>query len=324
MKLNLTKKKILIGSSVLTITVLIIAGFYIAASMKKADKAKNTEQLPAVKESNLVSAEGTVVPAEKAELCFSQAGNVGEIYVKEGQQVKKGDLLVRLDNKDSSAQVEKAQASLEKTSKDSSETSVSQQSELKKTEKEYENTAKDLKRNQELYNQGAVSKQELEQAEEEYNNAEASYLKAKAAASNASQTADVSLAKATLEEAQAILAQTEIRAPFDGTVVYMDLVAGEYVQPGIPVVFMSGNSGWIIETDDLTEMDIARVKTGDAADIRVDGLPDLELKGTVIYASAFGEEKNGDMTYTVKVRPDKQDNSLRWNMTAYVDIKTEK
>ncbi len=132
--------------------------------------------------------------------------------------------------------------------------------------------------------------------------------------------ADVAAAQAELGRAKAALADAELRAPFSGTVVSLDLKAGEYVAPGVSIAHLADLSAWEIETDDLTELGVVDVHEGDPVIITVDAFPGLELTGRVTRIKAIGEDKQGDITYTVIIKPDQQDNRLRWNMTAAVSI----
>ena len=132
--------------------------------------------------------------------------------------------------------------------------------------------------------------------------------------------AAVAQAQAALQQAQASLADTELRAPFAGTVARLDVKAGEQVVAGQPVVELADLSRWQIETDDLTELDIVRVQPGDRVRLTFDAIEGLELPGTIVRIKSIGEEKRGDVTYTVIVEPDEQDPRLRWNMTALVTI----
>jgi HlyD family secretion protein len=132
--------------------------------------------------------------------------------------------------------------------------------------------------------------------------------------------ADVVAAYATLRKAQAELADTELRAPFAGTVAMIGTRTGELVDSTRPVVQLADLSSWVIETDDLTEIEVVDVRPGAQVTITFDAIPDLELPGQVTWITPYGEEKEGDITYTVLVEPDEDDPRLRWNMTAVVDI----
>lgn len=132
--------------------------------------------------------------------------------------------------------------------------------------------------------------------------------------------AEVASAQAALRQAQAILAQSEIRAPMAGTVTFIGVRVGEYAGPGTVVAAVADLSGWQVETTDLTELHVARIANGDRATVRLDGVPGLELIGRVIAVQDFGVNRMGDITYKVVVALDRQDPRLRWNMTAAVAI----
>jgi HlyD family secretion protein len=136
----------------------------------------------------------------------------------------------------------------------------------------------------------------------------------------AAAAAAVDQAKAALERAQASLADTELRAPFAGTVAVLYVKGGEQVVAGMPVAQLADLTTWQVETDDLTELDVIHVQEGDQVTLTFDAIDDLTLTGTVERIKPLGEEKLGDITYTVIVRPDEQDPRLRWKMTAVVTI----
>jgi HlyD family secretion protein len=132
--------------------------------------------------------------------------------------------------------------------------------------------------------------------------------------------ANLASAQAALKEARAALSETELKAPFAGTVAEIAPVAGEQVVPGAVVVRLADLSAWQIETDDLTELDVVKVKAGAPASLTFDALPGVQLAGKVIKIKPIGTEKQGDMTYTVVIRPDKHEDRLHWNMTATATI----
>jgi HlyD family secretion protein len=93
------------------------------------------------------------------------------------------------------------------------------------------------------------------------------------------------------------------------------------VAAGAPLIRLADLSAFQFETTDLTELAVVRVKVGDAATVTVDALPGVEFQGKVTRIRALGENRQGDIVYTVTVQPDRQDDRLRWNMTAAVSIK---
>ncbi len=125
-------------------------------------------------------------------------------------------------------------------------------------------------------------------------------------------------AQAVLEAAEADLARNELRAPWSGSIAALPLKMDAYVQPGQPVATLADFSGWKVETDNLTEIEVPEVALGQKVSITPDALPELELPGVVTDISALHAEKRGDVTYTVTVAVGKSDPRLRWGMTMVV------
>jgi len=136
----------------------------------------------------------------------------------------------------------------------------------------------------------------------------------------AASEANVNAAKAARDLPADTLARAKLTAPFAGIVVAIEPKVGETVAVGTPVVRLADTSNFQVETTDLTEINVVNVKEGDSATVTLDAIPDLELTGKVVSIKGFGENKQGDIVYTIVVKLDKQDPRLRWNMTAKVTI----
>ncbi|HMB24772.1 MAG TPA: HlyD family efflux transporter periplasmic adaptor subunit [Anaerolineales bacterium] len=132
--------------------------------------------------------------------------------------------------------------------------------------------------------------------------------------------ARLNAAHANVRSAEAAIELYELRAPFDGVLLSLDLDVGESVAPTLPVAFFADTSAWIVETKDLAEIDVANVVVGDPAVVKLDAFPGEEFKGTVIEIDPVGREYLGDMTYKVTVALDEADVRFLWNMTATVNI----
>lgn len=127
-------------------------------------------------------------------------------------------------------------------------------------------------------------------------------------------------AAAQMAAAQAAARNLELRAPFAGTLVVNDLKVGQYVLPGTPLVVLADISQWQVETNDLAEVDVALLQPGMSATITLDAFPGREFSGVIRLIDYLGQERRGDMTYTVTLDFDPGDVPVRWGMTAYVDI----
>jgi HlyD family secretion protein len=125
-------------------------------------------------------------------------------------------------------------------------------------------------------------------------------------------------AETGLVAAKAALANRQLVAPFDGTIAQLNLKVGEQAAPGVTAAVLADFSGWIVETDDLTENEVPNVQVGQDANVTFDALPELSLKGKVQSISDVHTDKSGDVTYTTKVSLAESDPRLRWGMTAVV------
>jgi HlyD family secretion protein len=128
------------------------------------------------------------------------------------------------------------------------------------------------------------------------------------------------VAASRLTEAQVALRQTELRAPFDGTVALVNVERGEQAVAGQPLVTIGDLSGWLIETTDLSELEVVRVAVGDAATVTFEALPNLVLTGRVDRIQVRGTGEAGNVVFAVAIKLDTHNPQLRWNMTATVRI----
>jgi RND family efflux transporter MFP subunit len=143
---------------------------------------------------------------------------------------------------------------------------------------------------------------------------------------NAAQAA-LRLAQSNLElaqqqqlAAQAALRQTELRAPIAGTVASLDVTTGEQVNAGETIASVGDFSTWLVETTDVSELDVVRVAVGDKATITFTALPGVVETGVVDSIEARGTENNGEINFAVTIQPDTYLPQLRWNMSATVSI----
>jgi len=136
--------------------------------------------------------------------------------------------------------------------------------------------------------------------------------------------AEADRAQALLDSANATLtAQSNLVAPFDGTVVSVEISPAETVVPGRVVITMGDFSKLQVETKDLSERDIPRVKIGQAASVFIEAL-NKEFSGKVIDISRISSTVGGDVVFKVTLALDQQPQGLLWGMSADVNIETGK
>ena len=127
-------------------------------------------------------------------------------------------------------------------------------------------------------------------------------------------------ALANLSAAQARLADLELAAPFDGVVCNLDVRAGEWVTPGLPILQLGDLANLRVETTDLSEIDAARVHPQDTVLVTFDALPNVQVQGTLLRVANKSAEGSG-VNYTAVILLDSIPENLRWGMTAFADIK---
>jgi len=129
----------------------------------------------------------------------------------------------------------------------------------------------------------------------------------------------VEAAQITLAQAEAALAKAQLVAPFSGTVVALYADTGEMVSPGTPVLLMADLSEMCVETTDLDEWDVVRVKVGQNVIVSINAFENKVLQGKVASVSLQGTViHTGDTVYTVVIVLDEQDPELHWGMTTKV------
>ncbi len=270
-----------------------------------------------------VSASGKIQPEKEVKLSPEVSGEITELNVVEGQAVKKGDLLVRINPDIYQSGVEQAQASV-----------AAANSEIQQSKAQFVEVEKIHKRNLELFKKGAISQAELDASQRAIDVSRLAVESSKARYDNA---------RATLDQARDNLFRTTLYAPVDGTVSLLNVEEGERVvgtaqMAGTELLRISNLQNMEVLVE-VNENDIVRVSLGDTADIEVDAYSGKVFKGVVTeiansaklagtgvdqvtnfevrvrilpesYASLIDEKSNGDAPF----RP---------GMTASVDIRTE-
>jgi multidrug resistance efflux pump len=128
-------------------------------------------------------------------------------------------------------------------------------------------------------------------------------------------------AQAVLDVAKANLALGTLSAPFDGEIVSINIIPGELVQVDQSILTLATLNDLQIETTDLSERDIARVKIGQSVNVYIEAL-DVSIPGKVIRISPISKTVGGDVVYPVTIKLDEKPDGLLWGMTAEVEIKT--
>ena len=235
-----------------------------------------------------VTASAVVVPAQVSNLAFLISGIAKDVPVKEGDSVKAGQTLIVLDTPNLEFAVTEAQAALRSTQ---AQADIRSNEIIKKYLIIYRPTSIALKKLR-----LGVPHEVIDMA-----------------------NADVQRAQASVEIAQANLAQGSLVAPNDGVVASLNVIPDEFVQVDQVAVTVATLNDLQVETTDLSERDIPNVHVGDPANIFVEAL-NKHIPGKVSRVSPVADMVGGDVVFKVTIAPDKQPEGLLWGMTAEVEI----
>ena len=126
------------------------------------------------------------------------------------------------------------------------------------------------------------------------------------------------LLEARLAAARAGVAAFAVTAPFDGTVMDVNVVVGEQVGPETWAVKIADTRAWYVETSDLTELEVVKIALGSKVDIAPDALDDVVMTGVVESISQAYLMQGGDVLYRVKIKVDEIDPRVLWGMTVEI------
>lgn len=257
-------------------------------SASPAAPAPTTSTAPAsttVQAPGTVTASVSVEPVQKSQMAFNIAAPVKEVAVKAGEQVKAGQILIALDTPELAYAVTSAQAELQ---------SAQLNDALERSTREYRAwTGRKW-----IWVNGLPE------------------VRAQA-------DARVQQGQAAVDVAQATLAQGTLVAPYDGTVVSVDVDPGEMVSPQQAVLVIGDLNHLQIETTDLSEREIAQVRIGQTASTRLKAFSQ-DLPGKVVAISPLSNLNNGDTVFKVTIQLDSAPKGLMWGMTGDVTIQVGK
>lgn len=286
-----------------------------------------------------VSANGKIQPEIEVKLSPDVSGEVVELYVKEGDQVKAGDLLAKIDPKIYASNYDRLMAGLN-TQKANLANSMARVSQVKA---QFINAESSFKRNETLYKQNAISASEFDASKSAYEVSKAEVNAAEQSVKAAEYS--VKSAEASLKEASENLYKTSIYSPVDGTVSKLNVEKGERVAGASQ--FSSGteilriaNLAVMEVIVSVNENDIVRVANNDTALVEVDSYLNRKFKGIITQiatsANIAGTSVDQVTNFDVKIRmlPDSYadltiegqaaSSPFRPGMSATVDIQTER
>ena len=329
------KKKHIIVISITVVVILVILASIFKGGKKEVDVV--TQKVERRDITEIVTVTGKIQPKSEVKISPDVSGEITEMYVEEGDSVKKGQLLLTINPEIYVTTVNQLIANLN-NAKASLASAEAQEIRAKNNLK----LGKDLfQRQEQLFKEKVISLQEFENAKMQFQQQQTEVVVAEK--TRMSSVYNVKSLEARLEEGQKTLGRTRITAPQSGIVTQLNSEKGERVvgtaqMAGTEIMRISNLNVMEVEVQ-INENDIVRVHLNDEADIRVDAYPERIFKGTVteIANSAkfnVAQNINEQVTnYTVKVLIDpasyadlvikSRPQPFLPGMTASADIKTE-
>ena len=300
-------KKPLIAIGVLVVLVLVIW-----ASLRDSGPRGTEVEVQAVElrtVSSRVKATGEITPETRVDISAKVVGEIIDLPVVEGQEIRSGQLLLEIESDLYEAARNQARAAVRQA-----EVSVRRQ------EVQLADARRNMRRTKELIADGLVSQEALDTAQLALDTA---MVEVEA------QRHGVDQYQSALQRAEDDLARTTIRSPMDGTVIQLNAEQGETVVPGstnLPgsVIMTVADMSVLLAEVEVSEVDVVNVALGQEAEVKVDALGTEPQMGHVVEIATSGrrDPTQGTIRFRVKVALDDPDPSLRPAMTAKVDILT--
>jgi HlyD family secretion protein len=287
-----TWKKVAIGAGAV-VAVAAIAGIAVYQSHKnvvtvQTGKAQRMDLVA------VVSASGEIKPKTYVNIGANAFGKITKLYVKEGDQVKRGQMLVQLENVQSAADMDAMQASLDaaKTDAVAAEAGLNTSAaDLNRAKSDAERSDLDWTRAQGLYKDALISKSDYDMQKANHQTAVAGLAQAQARVAQAkaqkeSAEGRIEQASANLTHAADVLKKTTYQAPFDGVITNLPVREGETVvigiqnAPGSTLMTLADLSVITAEVK-VDETDIVNVQMGQAAQVTIDAIPKKTFKAVV-------------------------------------------
>jgi len=226
-----------------------------------------------------VTASGKIYPETEVKIAPEVSGEIILLNVQEGDSVKKGELMVKINPAIYNSIVTQAAASVDQTKASASNTKEM----MAQAESQYELALNTYNRNKKLYQDKVISELEFVQAEANYKSAKASFDGAKASTSGG--TFGIKVAQASLSQAQENLLKTTIIAPSSGIISELNVKKGERVvgtaqMAGTDMLTIADMSRIEVRVD-VSETDISKVKVGDTTMIDADAYRNRKFVGVV-------------------------------------------
>ncbi len=287
-----TGKKVAIGAGVAVLLAAII-GFTVQQSHKNLVTVQ-TGKAQRLDLAAIVSASGEIKPKVYANIGANAFGKITHLYVKEGDRVKKGQLLAQLENVQPSADLNASQATLEVAQTDAVAATAALNTslaDLNRAKSDAEKAQLDWTRSQALYKDALIAKSDYDTQKAAWQTAESGLAQAEAKVAQARAQEDsanrhIAQNRANLRHAVDVLDKTTNVAPFDGVITDIPVREGETVVIGIQnaqgsTLMTIADMSVITAEVEVDETDIVNVQLGQPAQVTIDAMPNRIFKGVV-------------------------------------------
>lgn len=287
---NRKKLFIIIG---VVIFLVAVVGFTVAHNSNSATPVQ-TGKVAKQDVVSTVSASGEIKPKTYVNVGANAFGKITQLYVKEGDHVKKGQMLAQIENVQPEADVNANRAALDAARTDAAAQAAAiktAQATLESNQANLEHAKSDMDRAQGLYDAKLIAKSDYDVKKAAYDSALASIAQAQAQiaqykAQKESSDRRIGQAEATLVHSRDVLQKTEYAAPFDGVITNLPVRQGETVvigiqnAPGSTLMTLADMSVITAEVQ-VDETDIVNVKLGQPAEVTIDAMPKKVFHGNV-------------------------------------------
>jgi len=268
---------------------------------------------------NIVATSGTLKAVGTVDVGSQISGQISELFVDFNSEVKKGDVLAKLDSRTYEGRVKQAEASLEIAKANV----VQQDANLERAQAELLESNHLLERQKQLAAAGHISQSEMDSLINRQKAAQAQVTIAKAQIGNAK--ASVVQSEASLFQARIDLERCTIFSPVDGVVINRQIELGQTVAASMsaPVLFTIAQDLREMQVEaSIDEADIGKVKEEQETTFTVDAFPERNFRGVVKQVRKAAVEVQNVVTYTVVISADNRNLTLLPGMTANIEILT--
>ena len=273
---------------------LVGVGSFAVYQSRKGIVTVQTDKVQRQDLASVVSASGEIKPKTYVNIGANAFGKITKLYVKEGDRVKKGQMLAQLENVQSAADVAATRAGLQSSETDFAAAQAGLNTalaDLNRAKADAERTKLDWDRAQGLFKEALIAKADYDMRKNAWETAQAGLAQAQARIAQAKAQQDsaekhISQGRATLTRVSDVLQKTSYAAPFDGMITNLPVREGETVvigiqnSPGSTLMTIADMSVITAEVK-VDETDIVNVETGLPAEVTIDAIPRKIFHGKV-------------------------------------------